>query len=158
MPDLWPNFANMAPPRRMMEMLYDAAADISAKTDGKIDFYVDAIGVGAGGVIREARYNCYLRVSRAAYKHLLFRVTTPVASAFPATAETPEGEQYSNIPDEQGLVDVIGKIVKRDRTTEIVLFLLNLAPERIEHQRIRRWRGTRSNDASRCRNKGPLGV
>lgn len=86
---LWPNFAGLAAPRGMMEMLYDAAGDISAQTSGAIDFYIDALGVGTSGAIQDIRYNCYLRVVKNNYMHLLFRVTTPVAAPFPATASNP---------------------------------------------------------------------
>jgi hypothetical protein len=61
---------------------------------------------------------------------LLFRVTTPVASPFPATAETPEGEKYPEINDEKKLQTVISEILKRERTKEMVIFLRETAPGR----------------------------
>lgn len=125
---LWPNFAGVAAPRGMIEMLYDAAKDISTQTNGAIDFYIDAVGVGVSGVIQDIRYNCYLRVIKKGYTHLLFRVTTPVASPFPATAATPEGDEYPDLKDETQLRDAIGKILKRERTKEVVLYLLNISP------------------------------
>jgi hypothetical protein len=122
---LWPNLAGLATPRGMMEMLYDAAGDIGNQTNGKIDFYVDALGMGVSGAIKEIRHNCYLRVIKNSYTHLLFRVTTLVAGPFPATAATPEGEQYPDLKDENELRAAIGKILQRERTKEIVLYLLN---------------------------------
>jgi hypothetical protein len=124
---LWPNLAGLATPRGMMEMLYDAAGDVGNQTNGKIDFYVDALGMGASGAIKEIRYNCYLRVIKNSYTHLLFRVTTPVAGPFPAATATPEGEQYPDLKDENELRAAIGKILQRERTKEIVLYLLNTA-------------------------------
>ena len=121
---LWPNFAGLAPPRGTMEMLNGAAGDISAQTNGAIEFYVDVVGVGVSGVIQDIRYNCYLRVAKNNYMHLLFRVTTPVASPFPAVAVTPEGERYSLLEDEEELRDAIEKILQRERTKEVVLYLL----------------------------------
>ncbi len=91
MSTLWPNFAGLAAPRGMLQMLHDAAGDIGAQTNGKLDFYVDTLGVGAAGAIRHIRHNCSLRVPKNNYTHLLFQVTTPVAGPFPATAAIPEG-------------------------------------------------------------------
>jgi hypothetical protein len=122
---LWPNFASLAPPRGMMDMLQEAAGDIGQQTNGRIEFYVDPVGVGVSGAIKDIRYNCYLRVVKNGYTHLLFRVTTPVAGPFPATAATPEGEQYPDLKDETKLRDAIRDILQRPRTTEIVLYLLN---------------------------------
>jgi hypothetical protein len=124
---LWPNFFNTPPPRGMHEMLQDAAGDISARTNGAIEFYVDALGVGPSGVIRDVRYNCYLRVPKNNYLHLLFRVTTPVGGPFPATATTPEGDSYPPVKNENELRATIQQILQRERTKEVVLFLLNSA-------------------------------
>ena len=111
----------------MIEMLYDAAGDIGAQTGGTIDFYVDAVGAGISGAVQHIRYNCYLRVVKKDYIHLLFRVTSPVAGPFPATAVTPEGERYPDLKDEAELRDAIGKILQRERTKEVVLYLLGTA-------------------------------
>jgi hypothetical protein len=123
---LWPNFAGLTPPRGMMEMLYDAAGDIGTQTGGAIDFYVDTVGVGVSGAIQDIRYNCYLRLVKKGYVHLLFRVISPVAGPFPATVATPEGEQYPDLKDETELRAALGKILQRERTKEIVLYLLKL--------------------------------
>ncbi len=128
MPDLWPDLTNLAAPRGMFEMLYDAAGSISEKTNGAIDFHIDTLGVGAAGVIKHIRHNCYLRVVKKDYMLLLFRVTTPVAAPFPATIETPEGERYPDIQDESALRDAIAQVLQRDRTKEIVLYLLSTTP------------------------------
>jgi hypothetical protein len=112
----------------MIEMLRDAAGDIGTQTAGAIDFYVDTLGVGGSGSIQKIRYNSYLRVVKNNYTHLLFRVTTPVVGPFPASVVTPEGEDYPDLKDEQELRHAIEKILKRDRTKEVVLFLLNTAP------------------------------
>jgi hypothetical protein len=125
---LWPNFAGLAPPRGMIEMLYDCAGDIGTQTGGAIDFYVDTVGVGLSGVIQDVRYNCYLRVVKNGYTHLLFRVTTPVAGPFPASAVTPEGDRFPGLKDEAELRAAIAKILQRERTKEIVLYLLNTVP------------------------------
>ena len=121
---LWPNFAGLAKPRGMIEMLHDAAGDIGTQTNGEIDFYVDAVGAGVSGAITDIRYNCYLRVVKKNYIHLLFRVTTPVAGPFPATAATPEGDQFPDLKDEGQLRTAIGQILRRERTKEVVLYLL----------------------------------
>jgi hypothetical protein len=134
MTDLWPNFAGMDVPRGMYQMLYDAAGNIGDKTNGTIDFYVDTVGVGGAGVIKHIRYNCYLRVARTNYRHLLFRVVTPVAGPFPAIAETPEGDRYGEINDEHALIDAIGRILQRERTREVVLYLINSAPKAPEEK------------------------
>jgi hypothetical protein len=92
---LWPDFSTMpAPPRGIREMLVDAAGDIDARTNGAIQFYVDTLGVSAA--VEKVRHNCYLRVTKTGYTHLLFRVTTPVPGPWPATASTPHGKRTSN--------------------------------------------------------------
>src|SRR5437868_13985472 len=102
---LWPNFATLTPPRDLREMLYDAAGDIDSKTNGAIQFYVDTLGVS--GTVAKVRHNCYLRVPKTAYTHLLFQVTTPVPGPWPATVSTPEGETFQDIRDENQLRDAI---------------------------------------------------
>lgn len=124
---LWPNFAGLAAPRSMQVMLYDAAGDIKQQESGALDFYVDTIGVGTSGAIHNIRYNCYLKVVKKDYMHLLFQVTTPVASPFPATVVTAEGDDYPDLQDEQALRTAIAAILQRPRTTEVVLYLLNTA-------------------------------
>lgn len=125
---LWPNFSNLTPPRGMREMLYEAAGDIGTQTNGKIDFFVDSVGIGASGAVQKIRYNCYLRIPRENYLHLFFRVTSPVGSPFPATLETPEGERHADLKDEDELRDAIAKVLQRPRTQEVVLYLLSSAP------------------------------
>lgn len=125
---LWPSFANMSAPRGMRQMLSEAAGDLSAETNGKLEFYVDSVGVGASGRIQRIRYNCYINViksNKPVYHHLFFRVTTPVASPFPATLETPEGDEEPDLKDEPELRDAIKRIMERERTTEVVLYLMN---------------------------------
>lgn len=125
MNSLWPNLSNLAASRGMREMLQDAAGDIDAQTNGDIQFFVDTLGVS--GFIEKVRHNCYLRVPKTNYKHLLFRVTTPVPGPWPADATTPEGEEFQDVQDEGQLRDKIQEILNRDRTKEVVLFLLNTA-------------------------------
>jgi hypothetical protein len=125
---LWPNLSGAVPPRGMIEMLYDAAGDIGQLTNGKIDFYIDIVGIGASGMIQDMRHNCYLRVIEKKYLHLFFRVTTPVASPFPASLATPEGETFTGLQSEVELRDAIGQVLQRPRTTEVLLFLLNTVP------------------------------
>jgi hypothetical protein len=67
----------------MVQMLNDAAGDVGQQTHPDIDFHVDTLGVGAGGAVQRMRHNCYLRVVKKGYLHLLFRVTAPVAAPFP---------------------------------------------------------------------------
>jgi len=127
---LWPNITSAIPPRGLVEMLYDAAGDIASQTNGAIDFYIDTVGVGVAGVpkaINDLRHNCYLRVVKKNYMHLLFRVTSAIASPFPAKAETPEGDRYPNLKNETELRDAVGKILARQSTSDIVLFLLSSA-------------------------------
>lgn len=119
---LWPNYSAMTPPRGMREMLDDAAGDIATQTNGKIQFYVDTVGVSR--TVETFRHNCYLRVPSTGYVHLLFQVGTPIPGPWPASATTPEGEKYADIRDEAGLRATIKEILGRDRTSEIVMFLL----------------------------------
>ena len=119
---LWPDFSTLTPPRGLREMLYGAAGDISTQTNGAILFYVDTLGVS--GTVKQVRHNCYLRVPKTEYMHLLFQVSTPVPGPWPATVATPEGERYSDIKDENELRAAIQQILQRERTKEIVLFLL----------------------------------
>ena len=104
-------------------MLYDAAGDIASQTNGAIQFYVDILGVS--GAVKRVRHNCYLRVPKTEYMHLLFQVTTQVPGPWPATAATPEGETFPDIQDENQLREAIEKILQRERTKEVVLFLLS---------------------------------
>jgi hypothetical protein len=39
---------------------------------------------------------------------------------------TPEGESYPDLPDEAALRSALGEVLQRDRTKEILLFMLNL--------------------------------
>jgi hypothetical protein len=112
----------------MIEMLYDAAGDVSQLTGGKIDFYIDTVGIGPSGMIQDMRYNCYLRVIAMKYLHLLFRVTAPVAGPFPATVATPEGESFRDLNTEAELRDAIRQVLQRPRTIEVLRFLLNTVP------------------------------
>jgi hypothetical protein len=110
----------------MIEMLCDAAGDIGHQTNGEIDFYIDTLGVGASGAVHQMRHNCYLRVVKKSYLHLLFRVTAPVAAPFPASLATPEGETFPGLTDETQLRSAIAKVLQRERTKEVLLFLLNM--------------------------------
>lgn len=125
---LWPPVGT-SPPRTMAEMLYDAAGDLGKITNGKLDFYVDAVGVAptAGGPITQIRYNCYIRVIAKSYLHLFFQVTTPSGGPFDAVLGTPEGDQFPPIKNEQELLKVIEKVMQRPRTKEVVEYLLRLA-------------------------------
>lgn len=120
---LWPNFSTITLPRGLREMLSDAAGDIDSQTNGAILFYVDTLGVS--GTVKQVRHNCYLRVPKTEYNHLLFRVTTPVPGPWPATVTTPEGDKYQDIQDEPQLRAAIQQILQRERTKEIVLYLLS---------------------------------
>ncbi len=124
---LWPNLSALPLPRGMREILQSMAGDIAAQTNNKIEFYVDTVGVGASGLVQNLRYNCYLRVPANSYAHLLFQVTTPAASSFPATVATAEGDKYENVADESQLRQTIQAVLQRDRTKEILAYLLNLA-------------------------------
>jgi hypothetical protein len=104
-------------------MLYEAAGDIDARTNGAIQFYVDTIGTP--GSTGKVRHNCYLRIPKTDFNHLLFRVTTPVPGPWPATVTTPEGETFADLQDESQLRGALQQILQRKRTTEIVLFLLS---------------------------------
>ena len=127
-PSLWPT-VGVAPPRTMSEMLYDAAGDLGAVTTGKLDFYVDAIGVAKPtyGPVTNIRYNCYIRVISKAYLHLFFQVTTPSSGAFDADIGTPEGDVIPTVSSESELRKEIGKLLQRPRTKEVVEYLLRLA-------------------------------
>jgi hypothetical protein len=56
--------------------------------------------------------------------YLLFRVTTPLPGPWLATVATPEGETFSDIQDENQLRDALQKVFQRERTKEVVLYLL----------------------------------
>lgn len=113
----------------MGEMLYDAAAGLGQITQGKLDFYVDAVGVADPqfGPVTKIRYNCYIRVVKKAYLHLLFQVTTPASSSFPAEIGTPEGDSIPPAKDEADLRAAIATILQRSRTKEVVNYLLRIA-------------------------------
>jgi hypothetical protein len=59
------------------------------------------------------------------YNHLLFQVSTPEPGPWPVTATTPEGEKFADIQDENQLRAAIQKILERERTKEIVLYLFS---------------------------------
>lgn len=113
----------------MAEMLYDAAAGLAQISQNKLDFYVDALGVAPDpfGPVTKIRYNCYIRVISKAYLHLLFQVTTPSNSAFPAEIGTPEGDQYSPASNETELNATIGQILQRQATKDSIDYLLRVA-------------------------------
>ena len=119
--DLWPPLGT-SPPRTMAEMLYDAVGDLGNLTNGKLDFYVDAIGVApaVSGPVSQIRYNCYIRVVSKSYLHLFFQVTTPSSGPFDAELGTPEGDTYPPIRNETDLQNVIETVMKRPRTKEVV--------------------------------------
>lgn len=124
---LWPA-VGVSPPRTMAEMLYDAAGDLATLTNGKLDFYVDAVGVAPGvGPVTQIRYNCYIRVIAKSYLHLFFQVTTPSGGPFDAELGTPEGDKFPPIRNETELRDVIAAVMQRPRTKEVVEYLLRLA-------------------------------
>ena len=125
---LWPPIMQNPPPRDMAEMLYDLAKDISVLTSGRLDFHIDAVGIGGIGAVTHIRYNCYLRVVKKAYLHLLFRVTTEVGSPFPAEFATPEGDPIPNASDKNELEQRIQTILQRPRTSDILHYLLKIAP------------------------------
>jgi hypothetical protein len=128
MPSLWPS-VSASPPRTMAEMLYDAAGDLAGITNNKLDFYVDTVGVAdpPAGPVTKLRYNCYIRVIKTGNVHLFFQVTTSSASPFDADLGTPEGDTFPPIKDESELLNVIGQIMQRPRTTEVINYLLRLA-------------------------------
>src|SRR5438445_3999162 len=111
---LWPDFSTMTPPRGLREMLYELAGDVDTRTKGALSFYVDTLGVS--GTVKHVRHNCYLRVPKTDYTHLLFQVITPVPGPWPATVTTPEGEKIPDIQDENGLRVAIEQILQRERT------------------------------------------
>jgi hypothetical protein len=127
MSSLWPNIAGMIAPRGMFDMLSDAVGGIGSQTNGAVDFYIDILGVGRAGVIQEVRHNCYLRVAKKDYLFLFFQVTTPVAKPFPAVVATPEEDPYPEVHDEPQLLAVLKQVLERERTKEVVLYLLALA-------------------------------
>jgi hypothetical protein len=126
--NLWPTIGQ-TPPKTMAEMLYDAAVGLAQISQNKLDFYIDAVGVApdAFGPVTKIRYNCYIRVIEKGYLHLLFQVTTPSGSPFDAEITTPEDEIYSPIKDKQELEAAIGKILQRERTKEVIDYLLRVA-------------------------------
>ena len=125
---LWPA-VGIAPPRTMSEMLYDAAGDLATITNNKLDFYVDAVGVApsVSGPVTKIRYNCYIRVIAKSYLHLFFQVTTSSGGPFDAELGTPEGDVFPPIKNETELLKVIGDVMQRPRTKEVVEYLLRLA-------------------------------
>lgn len=127
-PILWPQIGP-TPPRTMAEMLYDAAAGLAQISQNKLDFYVDAVGVAPDpfGPVTKIRYNCYIRVIKKTYLHLLFQVTTPSSGPFDAEIGTPEGDSYPPVKDENELVATITKVLQRPRTKEVVEYLLRVA-------------------------------
>ncbi len=123
---LWPNLSGIAQGRGIREMLVDAVGDVSAQTNGEIQFHVDLLGIGPAGLVEKLRYNCYLRAVKTGYLILLFQVATPSTGPWPASLGTPEGEKYTNLTDETQLRDAIAQILQRTRTVEIVYYLRSL--------------------------------
>jgi hypothetical protein len=125
---LWPQISP-TPPRTMAEMLYDAAVGLAQISQNKLDFYVDAVGVAPDpfGPVTKIRYNCYIRVISKGYLHLLFQVTTPSSSAFDAEIGTPEGDTYPPVKNETELVATITQVLQRQRTKEVIEYLLRVA-------------------------------
>jgi hypothetical protein len=119
---LWPDFTTATSMPGLREMLYQAAGDIDIQTKGAIQFYVDTLGVS--GNVKQVRHNCYLRVPKTGYTHLLFQASTPVPGPWPARVNTPEGDTFPPVQDEPELRAVIQQILQRERTKEIVLYLL----------------------------------
>jgi hypothetical protein len=128
-PNPWLPVTTTLPPKTMAEMLYDAAAGLSQTTQGKLDFYVDALGVAPDrlGPATSIRYNCYIRVVSKAYLHLLFQVTTPAGGPFPAKFGTPEGDPYPEAKSVSELNDIIVQILRRQETQDIVAYLTRIA-------------------------------
>ncbi len=126
--NLWPSLGQ-SPPRTMAEMLYDAAAGLGQITQNKLDFYVDAVGVAPDpfGPVTKIRYNCYIRAIGKEYLHLLFQVTTPSSSAFPAEIGTPEGDNFPAANDETELTSRIAQLLKRQETSNAINYLLRVA-------------------------------
>lgn len=114
----------------MADMLCEAAAGLDQISQNKLDFYVDAVGVPSHsfGPATKIRYNCYIRIVKKAYLHLLFQVTSPSGSAFDAEIGTPEGDSFPPIKDEAELIQAIKTILQRSRTKEVIAYLLRLAP------------------------------
>jgi len=112
----------------MRQMLHAAASDISTQTGNRVEFYVDTVGVGTSGLIQNVRYNCYLRVTANGYAYLLFQATTPASEPWPATLATPEGDKYPNIMDESELRDKLKTILQREKTKQVLAYLLTMAP------------------------------
>ncbi len=123
---LWPNLSQITPPRGMREMLIDAAGDIGTQTNGELQFHVDLVGVGSSGLVEKMRYNCYLRVVKTGYLHLLFQVSTRSTAPWPASLATPEGESYPDLADENALRGAIAQVLQRPRTAEIVYYLRSM--------------------------------
>lgn len=126
---LWPDLLSATQPRGMRRMLHDMVGDIERQTKDAIKFYVDMVGMSptfAPGV-ESLRYNCYLRVVRTNYSHLLFQVETPFPGPWPARVATPEDGPSPPVEDEAGLRDAIRKILVRDRTKEVLTILLDMA-------------------------------
>lgn len=126
--NLWPTIGQ-SPPRTMGEMLYDAAAGLAQISQNKLDFYVDALGVAPDplGPVTKIRYNCYIRVISKGYLHLLFQVTTPSSSAFPAEIGTPEGDHYQPVNNETDLKSTIAQVLQRPATKDAIDYLLRVA-------------------------------
>lgn len=125
---LWPTIS-VTPPKTMAEMLYDSAAGLSQVSQSKLDFYVDAVGVAPvlSGPVTNIRFNCYIKVIGKNYLHLLFQVTTPSGSPFPADIGTPEGDAYPPANNETELTATISAILQRPRTKEVLEYLLRVA-------------------------------
>ncbi len=121
---LWPDLSSLGPrPRGIPEMLEEWAGDISARTNGAIRLYVDTVGVANS--IKNLRHNCYLHLPKSDYSHLLFRVTTPFPGPWPALAATPEGDCYPECHDEAELRNTVEQILQRERTKEVLRYLLS---------------------------------
>jgi hypothetical protein len=115
----------------MKELLYEQIGDLGMVTNGKLAFYVDALGMAPNplGPVTMLRNNGYIRVPIKEYLHLFFQVQSPLQSPFPAAIETPEGDSFPNINSEAELRKAIEEIMKRPRTAEVVDYLTKLADQ-----------------------------
>ncbi|MEO2088668.1 MAG: hypothetical protein ABGY75_04105 [Gemmataceae bacterium] len=115
---LWPEFKFDTKLRGMNQILLEAGADISEKTNGIIGYSIESHATSDG-----LSHRCMIFVQGHRYRIELYSVETGHTN-FPAALYSADGVGVENIPDEASLRTHLEKIFNSDRTKQIVQNLI----------------------------------